>query len=355
MITKLPYINEYRDRHGKIRRYFRRKNYPRVEIKGEPGTQEFLENYTRIIAQATTHSDHQPPSPGTVERVVSDYLASESFKHLSPSTQKMRRAVLKRFVAKHGSKRLFLMEPRHVTEIIASQKPFAAKNYLKTLRGLMTFAVNTNVIKSDPTQGIKPPKVTAGHIHTWTESEIARFEAKYPIGTKARLAMGLMLYTAQRRSDVIKLGPQHIQGDKIVIRQQKTKMDKTDRVLMIPIHPELRAILNAHKSLHLTFLVTDYGKPFSAAGFGNLFRKWCNDAGLVKCSAHGLRKAQLRRLAELGCTSKELQAISGHRSLMELQPYIDAADQIQLAESAIEKQIRVERLKGKGNGPRTRK
>jgi integrase len=56
-----------------------------------------------------------------------------------------------------------------------------------------------------------------------------------------------------------------------------------------------------------------------------------------RCTAHGLRKAALRRLAEAGCSTKQLQAISGHRSLEVLEVYVRDADQAGLAESAIAK------------------
>src|SRR5437764_4887290 len=104
----------------------------------------------------------------------------------------------------------------------------------------------------------------------------------YPIGSRARLALALLLYTAQRRSDVIRMGRQHIRDGAIHVTQKKTGV-----ALAIPLHPKLAAIIEATRSDHLTFLVTRDGSPFSRGGFGNLFREWCNEAGLPKeCSAH---------------------------------------------------------------------
>lgn len=86
----------------------------------------------------------------------------------------------------------------------------------------------------------------------------------------------------------------------------------------------------------MTLLVTEFGKPFSPAGFTNLFRRWVAAAGLPKgISAHGLRKACCRRLAEAGCSAPEIMAISGHSSLREVQRYIAAADQGRMARSAM--------------------
>src|SRR5262249_36789155 len=160
----------------------------------------------------------------------------------------------------------------------------------KALRGLMQFLVATEQRIDDPTAGIRLPKTQGGEIHSWTEAEIKQYEARHLVGTRERLALTLLLYTAQRRSDVVVMGRQHIQGAAIIMRQRKT-----GRILEIPIHTALAQILDATPSDNLTFLTTARGTPFSPAGFGNLFREWCEEAGLPRrCSAHGLRKAACR-------------------------------------------------------------
>ena len=193
------------------------------------------------------------------------------------------------------------------------------------------FTVANGLREHDPSIGIKLRCHKSDGIHTWSEAEITQFETEHPIGSKPRLAFGLLLYTAQRRSDVVRMGRQHIRNGAMQVRQ-----DKTGAMLEIPIHPELGVILDATPSGHLTLLTTEYGKPFTAAGFGNWFRERCDKAGLPKnCSAHGLRKAACRRLAEAGCTIKQIAAISGHRTLSEVQRYTDAADQARLARDAM--------------------
>ena len=182
---------------------------------------------------------------------------------------------------------------------------------------------------------IQPPiferaKAKAGSIHTWTEAEIEQYEARHPIGSRARLAMALLLYTGQRRSDVIRMGPQHIRKGVLAITQQKTGTE-----LAVPVHPSLAEIIAATECGHLAFLVTAAGRPFSAGGLGDLFRQWCDQAGLPQCSAHGLRKAACRRLAEMGCSAPEIAAISGHKTLKEVQRYIEEADQARLAQAAM--------------------
>jgi integrase len=87
----------------------------------------------------------------------------------------------------------------------------------------------------------------------------------------------------------------------------------------------------------LTFLVTATGKPYGGNAFSEQFRNWCNAAGLPKrCTAHGLRKAACRRLAEAGCSANEIMAISGHTTMKELVRYTRrAADQARLARNAM--------------------
>jgi integrase len=251
----------------------------------------------------------------------------------------MRRALLERFRASHGGKQIAGMQKQHVAAILSTQKPFAARNWLKALRGLMRFAVEIGLRPDDPTDGIKPAKAREGRIHTWSEAEIAQFEARHPIGSRARLAMELLLYTGQRRSDVVRMGPQHVRNGVLAVRQQKT-----GTALMIPVHSGLAAIIAASECGHLTFLVTAAGAPFSSAGFGNLFREWCSQAGLPQCSAHGLRKAACRRLAEIGCTAPQIAAISGHKSLREVQRYIEEVNQARLAKAAISRLERPENI-----------
>jgi integrase len=169
-------------------------------------------------------------------------------------------------------------------------------------------------------------------IKPWTEEEIARFENCHPIGSRARLAHGLLLFTGQRRSDVIRMGRQHIRDGMLHVRQRKTGAE-----LSIPVHPHLQKIIDASVIGQMTFLTTSFGKPFSALGFSNWFRKQCDMAGLHHCSAHGLRKAAARRLADAECTAHEIAAITGHASLREVARYTKGADQKRLATSAMQK------------------
>jgi integrase len=197
----------------------------------------------------------------------------------------------------------------------------------------MQFAVADGMRRDDPTVGVRGVKIRTGGFHSWSEDEIAAFEARHPIGTRAWLAFALLLFTAQRRSDVVRMGRQHVRDGVLTMRQQKTGM-----VIDVPLHPELRAILDATANGNLTFLVAALGKPFSPAGFTNWFRERCDEAGLPRgCSPHGLRKAASRRLAEHGCTAHEIMAITGHTTLKEVSRYTAAIRRKHLAARAMSK------------------
>jgi len=333
MKVSLPYIHEYRDRHGKVRRYYRRPGQARIPLYGEPGSPEFIAAYQ---AACSGHRIERPPigitrsTPGSVSAALAAYYQDAAFLALASSTRKMRRQILERFRAGDGDKPIGLMRREHIAQRLGKMKPFAARNWLKAIRGLMQFAVATGLCQADPTTDFKPAKVRAGTIHTWTEDEIAAYEHAFAVGTRPLLAMALLLYTAARRGDAVRLGNQHVRAGRLYYRQQKT-----GRQLEIPIHHRLGEILAATPSGHLTFLVTPQGTPYTAAGFGNAMRRWCDEAGLPQCSAHGLRKAQARRLAEAGCSAHEIASITGHKTLAEVQRYADAADQARLADAAI--------------------
>ncbi|PVM71277.1 tyrosine-type recombinase/integrase [Caulobacter radicis] len=151
------------------------------------------------------------------------------------------------------------------------------------------------------------------------------------MGSRAHLALYLLLYTGQRRSDVVRMGKQHVRDDMLHIQQQKTKTR-----LAIPLHPKLRDALKRAPADNLTFLVTKQGKPFSAPGFTNWFTECAKAAGLPENSTpHGLRKATCRRLAEAGSTPHQIMAITGHKNLKEVTHYTAAANQKVLAEEAM--------------------
>lgn len=336
MVTyrNFPWVHEFRDRHGKTRRYFRRPGFKRVTLLGEPGTVTFAESYQAALDGATkTVIGATRTTPGSVSAAIVGYYGSAAFNAMATGTQRAWRNQLERFRAEHGDKAMAGLRPEHVDKIVASKMgtPAAARNFLKALRSLVRYCIQARVIGADPTAAIKLPALKSAGFRSWTDEDIARFEARHPLGSRARLALALLLCTAQRRSDIVRMGRQHVSGGFLEVRQQKTGAK-----LAIPMHADLIAAIDAMPGDNLTFLTAKGGKPFSPAGFTNWFRDMCNEAGLPNgTSAHGLRKAACRRLAEAGCSANEIAAVSGHATLSEVARYTKAVDQKRLASAAL--------------------
>ena len=252
----------------------------------------------------------------------------------------MRRYIIERFRAEHGKKPVPRLGRAHIKDIIGAKAntPQAANNLLKVLRILLNHAIDIGMIASNPAIGVKRYRSHGEGFHAWTEAEAAQFEAAHPVGTTARLAFVLALYTAQRVSDVVRMGWQHVKGDRIAVRQQKT-----DKPLLIKMHPELVRVLASVPKGNLSFLVTERGAPFTPAGLSNWFGKQCREAGLRHCSAHGLRKLALTRRANAGASTEMLKAFGGHETSKEVERYTREADQARLDEQGLELQLRAER------------
>ena len=341
------YVHAFIDRHGKPRYYLRRPGHKPVPLPGMPWSPSFMAIYEAVMKDGPrVDIGANRIKAGTVAAAVTSYFGSWAFRNLAAETQRTRKNILERFREQHGDKRIALLQPDHVRTMVAVKRgtPQAANNFLKTVRALMQHCIEAGMRTNDPTHGVRGAKVKTDGYRTWTEADIEAFEARHLVGSRARLALALLLDTAQRRSDVVRMGRQHLRNGALSVRQQKT-----GRSLEIAVHPALQAILDATPSDHLTFLTTQIGKPFSPAGFTNWFRNMCNEAGLPRgTSAHGLRKAACRRLAEAGCGANLIAAVSGHKSLREVQRYTEAADQARMARSAIETITRTSSVKPRG-------
>jgi integrase len=329
-----PYIHAFRDRHGKARFYFRKAGFPKVALPGLPWSPQFMAAYEQACAAQPVPPESAHIKPGTFRALAVSYFASPAFRTKRPSTQRTYRGIIDRLCLEHGDKRPALLQRQHVVRLMAAhvEKPGLAHAVRRSLRALMQHAVEIGMRADDPTRDVRSIPARGDGYHSWTEAEIAQFEQRHPIGSRSRLAFALLLYTGQRRSDVVRMGRQHITDDALFVHQQKTS-----RKVWIPIHDALASIIAEIPADNLTFLVTEYGKPFTAAGFGNWFRDQCRIAGLNGCSAHGLRKAAARRLAECGCTAHEIASITGHASLREVARYTEAADRRKLAAAAMAK------------------
>jgi integrase len=328
---RLQYVHEYRSRE-RTYYYFRRRGFKKVRLPGLPGSEEFMAAYQ----QASSASEPKQiganrTKPGTVNAAIVGYYQCLAFRELAEGTQVMRRRILEKFREANGDKSIATLPPEFIKRELNQMKPGQARNWIKALRHLLDFAVAEGFRADNPARGFKLGKMKTKHHRPWTDAELEQYEQTHPVGTKARLAFALGLYTIQRAGDVVRMGRQHVRNGELAVKQEKTGAQLT-----LPIRPELQAILDATPSGHMTFLVTKSGGQYARVDFSMQFRAWCDQAELPKdCVFHGLRATGCTQLADAGFSEHVIAAWSGHMSLREVQRYTKGYNQKKLARSVL--------------------
>lgn len=319
-----PYVQREKTRHGKYVWYFRRGPGPRVRLPGEYESAEWLAAYEAALGGVAPPA---PTSSGTFRWLVERYKASAKFAGLALETQRFRAGILDRAVKTAGDLRLGQITRAMLAEgrDRRAETPFAAINYLKVMNQVFAFAVDAGYMNSNPAKGIdRPSPATSGH-HTWTIAEVRRYQAKWPLGTRERLAMDLLLYTGLRRGDLVQLGRQHVRNSIIRYRATKNGVE-----IVLPLLPILQATIDAGPTGDLTFLATKRNLPWKKESFGTWFADACK-AAKVPGRAHGLRKAGATIAAENGATDQQLMAIFGWTNPEQAAVYTRTANRARMA------------------------
>ncbi|WP_299648537.1 tyrosine-type recombinase/integrase [uncultured Jannaschia sp.] len=320
-----------------------------IYLPGPWGSDEFRTGYH--AAEDAAEKGVAAPAPlraeaGTIGHAIESYLASEAFAKtrakggLADSTKRGKRLRLDRIRGNYAEAKLASIEAGHVERMMARYDgPAAANRFKKDIAQIFDWAAKHHGFKGpNPARLAKSQRMRKGGHHSWTDDEIEAFRDKHPSGTKARLALELLLNTGAARVDAVKLGPRNIRAGLIVYERQKTEDQAEDVIeVPIPILPELANELALAGTKAMTFLNHGtVGKPYLPETFGNLFRDWCVQAG-VPGRAHGLRKAGARMLAEADGTEMEVAAILGHANTREASRYCAAAKRTKLAASGMRK------------------
>lgn len=335
MNRALPkYASAFTDNRGKRRTRLRRTGWQTRYTQAEPGTPEFTAEYRDWLENGRITPGQDRAIPGSFDDLIVRFYKSSTWDELKPQTQRTYRGELERFRSKYGQRGARSMQARHIGNLLHTMRetPSAANNLLKRLGQLFDFAILLQWRTDNPARPVKPLKITSKGFRTWQEDQIALFEAAHPIGTRPRLLFDLALYTAQRRSDLAVMGPQHIEQGRIRVRQLKT-----DKTLHIPIHPNLARSIAATPTGHLAFLTSNRQAPYTKESLGNWFRDQCDKVdGLEGFSLHGLRKAASRRMAEVGLSNQLIKSITGHVTDSEVSRYTRDAEQQRMADMAME-------------------
>lgn len=347
MRVRIRYVYEDLDRHGNVRIYCKPPGQPKTRIREAIGSPEFWARYNAIIAgQAPlpkARHGRKTAAPQSLHWLVMRYYESGEFKELGERTRYVRRGLYDRICAKDGDKPYRRMEPRHVAKMrdAKADTPEAANGLVKALRQLFSWASQPHVGLADrnPAAAVPYLRPKGDGFHTWTVAEVQAYIERHPFGTKAQLALALLLYTGVRRSDVVTLGRQMIRpgpdGTPWLHFVEAKGRERNPKSRAIPLLSPLQTTIDATPSGHLNYLVTELGKPFTPAGFGNWFRDRCDEAGLKHCTAHGLRKAGATIAALNGATTHQLMAIFGWESVKQAELYTRSASRIRLAGEAM--------------------
>ena len=331
-----PGVNTVEDRHGKLRHRLRRTIRGRtvdVYLPGPYGSPEFRAAYEQAVEG--TRIATLRAQPGTIGYLIATYLESSAFRNLSMTTRRDKARRLDWIRETIGAACYAAMKPRHVEALMAKKGgPVAGNRVKKDLAQLFRFAAKQyGFAGQNPAALADTNRIRSRGFHTWSDDEIASFRAKHATGSKARLALELLLGTGAARQDAAGLTRRNIRGGRLCYRRGKTGQE-----VDLPILPELAEEL-AHLPPDQMMLLAHgtQGKGYGAASLGNWFRERCVEAGLPHCTAHGLRKAGARRLAEHGATEFEIMSFLAHASAREASRYVAAANRARLTSSGMAK------------------
>ena len=324
-----PYLSREVTRHGKPVWYVRRDG-KRIRLRADFGTPEFDAEY-----QAACNGIRPQKAEGlagTLGWLIARYRETDAWQTLSLATRQRRESILKQVLATSGDKPISQITSAAIAAGRDRRKPFQAVHFLQTMRGLFRWATKAKLIRTDPTTDIEDPVLKIKGFPIWSEEAIAAYETRWPVGTRQRVWLDVLLYTGLRRGDAVLLGRQHIRNGVAALKTQKTDTEVT-----LPILPVLAETLAAGPCGDLSFITGADGQPLTKGSFGNAFRLACRAAGLRGLSAHGLRKVAATRAANAGATVAQLEAIFGWSGGRMASLYTRAADRRRLAAEAMHK------------------
>jgi integrase len=345
------HLSKDKDRHGKIRYYARKRGAPhKLPVKGALGSPEFVANYHAAIIQLHASTSRIAAAkvekdPRTLRWLAREFENANPFLALDKRSQRVRRGILNGCCDEPvepgatdlmGECPIKFLEPKMIKVMRDRKidKLAASKHRVQALRIMLAWGVEQEYLKVNVAADVKPHKYKKVGFHTWTAGEVKQYLARHDVGSKARLAMSLMLFTGARRSDAVEFGPANIKDGWLTFTPNKTSASSAKK-LQLPVLPQLRAVLDESDVGEVAFLQTAQLKPFTANGFGGWFRERCDEAGLPHCTAHGLRKAGAVIAAENGATEKQMMAIFGWDSPALAALYSRQANQKKLAKASM--------------------
>ncbi|KAB0682031.1 tyrosine-type recombinase/integrase [Aureimonas leprariae] len=353
----LPYIEKNPTRHGKVRYYFRFEGKRICRLPDDIRSEEFSAEYWKARRQIEKPDPAagdgwtmaSPTRPNSFRWLCMRYMRSNAFTTLDLTTQTKRRQIMEAMWAEplkasEPDGRAFADMPiakLDVANIEAlrdrkKDTPFAANERLKILRQVFETQENGKAITPNVAKLAAPFRVQSTGHHTITSAEIAQFIEHHGPRSKAVFALVMLMFTGFRVSDLAQIGPQHRRRDELHLRLFKNR-GRAPTDIVIPVHPVLETVLSWHPVAGLTYMRTEYDKPYSIKGLGQRVSEWFDQAGLPHCSAHSVRKGLATNQAENEATDKMLDAMFGWKDAKTSRIYTARADRSRLARQAVQR------------------
>lgn len=301
------YLQKHTTRHGKVVWYVRKRRGRLVRLWAEYDSDAFWDEYR--LAIAGTYPSQAKPNSASLQWLYDRYRESQAWSALSEATRRQRQNIFAHVMEKAGREAFAELDSAAIMAGIDDRKatPAQARNYLDAVKGLFRWAKANNQIPVDPTIGVERPRRLSGGsgFPVWTEADVDAYRKRWPVGTRQRVWLEVLLGTGLRRGDAVRAGKQHIKDGLFSLATEKTGM-----VMHCVIESELQDAIDAGPTGDLAFICGGRGEPLTKESFGNFFREACREAGIRK-AAHGVRKLAATLDAERGYTERELEAKYG--------------------------------------------
>jgi integrase len=354
----LPYVEKNKNRHGRLRFYFRKsRDEDRLRLPDAYGSPEFMAAYQACLAGQPLPmlpgqglAAARKASKGKLGWLIRLYLQSAEFNIFQPATKGPRRCMLEKLAEEKGAEDIEDIDRAAIVASMEARRETVhmANSWLSTMRNMFDWATRerlpgeaTPILEANPCEFVKrfvPARSDdldeeEGH-PTWSDNDLARFEAAYPLGSRQRLIYEVLLCTGLRVGDAARVGRQHVRADGAIrLKTEKTKTWVTQRLL-----PRLRHALDVSPKGNpeeLAWITGKNGRAMQKGYLGEWFAEACQKIGLDR-SGHGLRKAAARRYAEAGATTNQLMAIFGWTTAAMAEKYTRMASREKLALTAMD-------------------
>lgn len=316
----------------------------RIPLSVTPDHQQFVEIYHAARAGVRLDPEASPEDRairGSVGWLVAKHIAAMeravAAGTASELTLKKRVQVLRVLTDRYADYDMVMPQAKLVElrdELIDT--PARADSVIEGVRSMYRWATERKICAVNPAIGIARIDRGGGGAIPWMPDDLRKYRDHHKPGTTAHLALTLFMFTACRIGDAVQMGRRHettIEGVR-ALRWQPAKRGSAE--VTIPMMPPLYRATRAATVQGETYLLSNKGRPFTSSdSLGQLFRRWCREAGLDNRSSHGIRKAAGHLLAQEGCSQYQIMTVHGHTQAQTSEVYTKGVERWRLARDAM--------------------